>query len=226
MLANKQNINEAVIMTVSFILFFLSSSLFSETPEKAYNKIIENKDLVMSASQKFDINPVFLSAIIYTERTRNYDWTDEAFDEVIARVGQNSSIGFGQIKIKTAYFIEKQISDSTSKFYCGKFYKDNLKISKTPFQLIEKLQNDSLNILYAAAYIRIIQTIWENRGFSINDNPEIIGSLYQLGLFHPNGLLREPHFNPEANEFGKMVKESVELFNIFQNKPIFNIIIE
>jgi len=68
--------------------------------------------MIASASEKFDVNPAYLSAIIYTERTKNFDWTDEAFDEVIARVGQNSSLGFAQVKMKTAYFIEKQLSQS------------------------------------------------------------------------------------------------------------------
>ena len=81
--------------------------------------------------------------------------------------------------------------------------------------LIEKLKNDSLNILYAAAYLRVIQTFWNKRGFSIDDEPGIIGSLYQLGLFYPNGNVREPHFYPKANEFGKKVKESISLFDDF-----------
>ncbi len=193
-------------------LFFCYNLLFSEAPEVAFSKIIERKQLISLAAETFDINASYLSAIIYTERTKNYDWTDEAFDELIARVGQNSSIGFSQVKIKTAYFIEKQLSDSTSVFYCGRKYEKALEVSKSPFQLIEKLKNDSLNILYAAAYVKIIQSFWQNRGYSINDKPEIIGSLYQLGLFHPNGNVREPHFYPKPNEFGNHVKTSINLF--------------
>lgn len=194
------------------ILFFCFCQLFAELPEVTYSKIIERKQLISLASETFDINATYLSAIIYTERTKNYDWRDEAFDELIARVGQNSSIGFAQVKMKTAYFIERQLTDSTSKFYCGNKYENVLGVSKTPFHLIEKLQIDSVNILYAAAYIKIIQTFWQNRGYSIADRPDIIGSLYQLGLFHPNGKVREPHFYPKANEFGKHVKASINLF--------------
>ena len=157
----------------------------------------------------------FLRNFRYTERTKNYDWTDEAFDEAIARIGQNSSLGFSQVKMKTAYFIDRQLSDSTSNFYCGKKYENILEVSKTPFQLIEKLQNDSLNILYASSYLRVIQNFWSKSGYSIDDKPEIIGSLYQLGLFYPNGNVREPHFYPKANEFGKKVKESISLFDDF-----------
>ena len=161
-----------------------------------------------------------LAAIIYTERTQNYDWTDEAFDEAIARVGQNSSIGFSQVKMKTAYFIERQLSDSITGFYCGKKYKNVLQVSETPFQIIEKLKIDSLNILYAAAYLKIIQSFWQKRGYSIDNKPEIIGSLYQLGLFHPDGKVREPHFNPKPNKFGEKVKESLIYFGKFNQETI------
>ncbi len=212
------NIVKGYLFTPLLFFMFLSNQLLAESHEKSYSKIIERKEMIISASEKFDVNPVYLSAIIYTERTRNYDWTDEAFDEAIARVGQNSSLGFAQVKMKTAYFIEIQLSDSTRKFYCGKKYRNILNVSKNPFQLIEKLKNDSLNIMYAAAYLRLIQSFWSKKGYSIDNRPEIIGSLYQLGLFHSNGKVREPHFYPKANEFGRKVKESIKLFRDFKNE--------
>lgn len=196
------------------LIIALSSQLFAESHEGSYSKIVERKEMILSASKMFDVNPMYLAAIIYTERTKNYDWTDEAFDEVIARVGQNSSLGFSQVKIKTAYFIENQLTDSTNRFYCGKKFEHILGVSKTPFKLIEKLKSDSLNILYAAAYLRLIQSFWSMSGYSIDDKPDIIGSLYQLGLFHA-GKVRGPHFYPRSNEFGKKVKDSVSLFEDF-----------
>ena len=117
-------------LTPLLILLILSSQLFSESDEESYSKIIERKRIILSASERFGINPMHLSSIIYTERTKNFDWTDEAFDEMIARVGQNSSIGFCQVKIKTAYFIELQLTDSKSEFYCGKKYEKILQRSE------------------------------------------------------------------------------------------------
>jgi len=212
---NKQSRIKGYLFTPLLIIIIPTIQLFGESHEDSYSKIVERKSMVLSASKLFDVNPKYLAAIIYTERTNNYDWTDEAFDEVIARVGQNSSIGFSQVKIKTAYFIEKQLSDSTSKFYCGKKYERILEVSISPFKLIEKLKSDSLNILYAAGYLRLIQTFWSESGYSIDDKPEIIGSLYQLGLFHSDGNVRKPHFYPRSNEFGEKVKDSVTLFEDF-----------
>lgn len=218
------NILRGYLHTPFLLIFLLSIQVFSESSETTYSKIIDRKKLIITASEKFDINPAYLSAVIYTERTENYDWTDDVFDEVIARVGKNSSLGFSQVKMKTAYFIEKQLSDSTNEFYCGAKYSAILELSKTPFQIIEKLDVDSLNILYAAAYLKIIQSYWNKKGYSIDNKPDIIGSLYQLGLFQLNGKVREPHFNPKANEFGEKVKKALTLFENF-NKNDFNIFI-
>ena len=130
---NYSNIVKGYLFTPFLFLLLLSNQLFAESHEKTSLKIIERKEIILSASKKFDVNPAYLSAIIYTERTKNFDWTDEAFDEAIARVGQNSSLGFAQVKMKTAYYIERQLSDSTSDFYCGKKYENILGVKNSIF---------------------------------------------------------------------------------------------
>lgn len=105
-----------------------------------------------------------------------------------------------------------QLSGSTSEFYPGKPYQNILSISKSPREIIQKLQNDSLNILYAAAYIKIIQNYWQKAGFPINNRPDILGSLYSTGIYKPNGEIRKPNAHPKANMFGKKTLESHTLF--------------
>lgn len=195
------------------ILFY--NSILSSTIDDTQLLILNNKKIIIQAAEAFDINPTYLASIIYTERSLNYDWTDDVFDKALALVGKNSSIGFCQVKLKTAYFIERQLADSNSIFYPGNKYKNILKVNNNPYKIIEYLQVDSLNIYYAAAYLRIIQSFWSMSGFSIDNKPEIIGSLYQLGLFRENGEPREPHFNPQENNFGKTVLASLYLFSDF-----------
>ncbi len=50
---------------------------------------------------------------------------------------------------------------------------------------------------------------------SINDKPEIIGTLYSTGLFYKDNLERNPNSNPKANEFGEKVKIAIRLFPEF-----------
>ncbi|RMG80679.1 MAG: hypothetical protein D6707_06025 [Bacteroidetes bacterium] len=201
----------------SFIIItYLAVGVFSlinaENGEVTLSKIKKYSAYFYKAAKIFNINADYLKAIVYVERTENMDWRDEALDILLAKKGYNSSVGFCQIKLKTAYWIEIQLSDSASEFFPGKKYKALLKISKTNDELIKKLQNDSLNILYAAAYLRIIQSYWTKLGFSIDNKPEILGTLYSAGLFNSDGTIRNPNAKPKENQFGIKV---IKILNIF-----------
>ncbi|KAA3618550.1 MAG: hypothetical protein D8M58_21440 [Calditrichaeota bacterium] len=200
-------------MKTIVVLIFLSFSIYlhAENPDSTKAKIYQNKSIILEAAHKFDINPVYLASIIYVERSYNFSWTDIALDELIAKRGFNSSVGFCQVKIKTAYWIETQITDSLSSFFPRKKYINSLKLSKSPDELFKKLSNDGLNIYYAAAYLRIMQSFWEKSGYSIDKKPGILGTLYSIGLFHNNGKPRKPHTNPMANWFGREVIKSIFL---------------
>ncbi|NCQ18847.1 MAG: hypothetical protein COZ80_10885 [Ignavibacteria bacterium CG_4_8_14_3_um_filter_37_9] len=194
----------------SLILFVVP--LFAERPDVTLLKIKEHKTLIESAARYFEVNPKYLRAIIYVERTLNYDWEDDALDIPLAEEGFNSSIGFSQVKMKTAYWIEVQVNDSKSSFFPGKKYSGLLKVSKSPAEIIKKLQNDTLNIYFAAAYLRIAQSRWSKANYSIDKKPAIIGTLYSTGLFHADGSERKPKDNPKANSFGKKVLQAYQLF--------------
>lgn len=188
------------------VIILCCLSLTAET----LHQLEQHKAIVRLAAKRFQINPLFLSAIIYVERVLNYDWVDEALDLLLARRGYNSSIGFCQVKLKTAYWIEKQLADSSSMFYPGEAYRQILPVSNSPKELIARLSNDSLNIHYAAAYLCIIQSYWQRAGFPIADRPEILGTLYSTGLYRRNGELRLPHAHPKPNYFGEEVLKVLE----------------
>lgn len=189
---------------------FISPKLFCEQSDIAISKIRDHLTYIKSAAKIFDINYKLIASVIFVERTLNYDWEDDALDIILAEAGINSSIGFCQVKLKTAYWIERQLNDSTSIFYPGKKYKDILSKSKSKEELITKLTNDSLNILYASAYLRIIQSRWSIAGYRIDIKTEIIGTLYSTGLFYNDGKERQPHTNPKANKFGR---QTVNAYN-------------
>jgi hypothetical protein len=190
----------------------LATVAIPEEHGKTVKKIKDNYLYITSAAEYFMVNPLILAAIIYTERTLNYDWTDEVFDIALAKLGLNSSIAFCQIKIKTAFFVEIQIADSNRVYFPGFKFCSSIKISRSVEELIDKLTVDSINIFYAAAYLRIIQSYWQRNGLFMDNYPEIIGSLYQVGLFYPDGKERKPRWNPQPNHFGLLVKEAINYF--------------
>jgi len=194
------------------VFFLLLSNLYAEQPDSSFKKIKELYPFFRMASTTFNIDIKTLESIVFVERTMNFDWKDDALDIPLAESGYNSSIGFCQVKMKTAYWVELQLANSSSEFYPGKSYQNIFTISKSPREIIKKLQNDSLNIHYAAAYIRIIQTYWQKAGFPIAERPDILGTLYSTGLYNSKGVIRKPNKNPQANTFGK---KSLEAFGLF-----------
>jgi len=193
-----------------FACFFISIFfLLAEEPDSTLVKLCKQSGSIKYASKIFDIDPIKLKAITYVERTNNYNWQDEYFDDFLAKKGQNSSIGFCQVKMKTAYWIEWQLADSTSDFYPGKKYEEPLSISQSPQEIIEKLENDRINLLYAAAYMRIIQSYWTNKGFSIDDRVDIIATIFSYGIFcRETGDPLKPNNNPKPNWFGVQANEA------------------
>jgi len=199
-------------LIVPVFLFLMNSFILAENPDTSLYKILQNINQFEKAAESLNINTSVLMSVVYVERTLNVDWQDESLDIILARSGYNSSIGLCQVKLKTAYFIEKSFSDTTSIFYPGEEYTNIFQVSKTPEELIVKLSNDSINIFYAAAYLRLIQSFWGTNANSIDEKPDIIGTLYSVGLYDQSGRLIMPHSNPKANYFGLQVLNNLPFF--------------
>ena len=189
---------------ISACFLLVISVLYGEHPDTTLFKLKEQSINIEYASKAFDINDNFLEAITYVERTNNYNWQDEYFDDYLAKKGQNSSIGFCQVKMKTAYWIECQLADSTLEFYPGKKYKYILPVSRSPQEIINKLEDNRTNLLYASAYMRIIQSYWKSKGYPIDDRVDIIATIFSYGIFsRSTGEPLIPNANPKPNWFGR-----------------------
>lgn len=197
-----------------FACFFIAVGfLFAEHPDLTLFKFKEQSANIEYASKTFDIDPLKISSIIYVERVNNFTWQDEYFDDYLAKKGQNSSIGFCQVKMKTAYWIECQLADSLSEFYPGKKYRCVLSVSKSPQEIIDKLKDVRTNLCYASAYMRIIQSYWKNKGYSIDDRVDIIATIFSYGIFsRSTGEPLKPNANPKSNWFGE---QALEIYNRF-----------
>lgn len=55
-----------------------------------------------------------------------------------------------------------------------------------------------------------------NKNFDLfGNNPDIIGTLYSIGMFRDGAKPRKPHAHPKANWFGREVSGAIGLFVVF-----------
>jgi len=69
---------------ITILILLLSTIAFAEHPDTTRSKLEQRAELIESASKMFEINSKILSSIIYTERTLNYTWEDDALDNLLA----------------------------------------------------------------------------------------------------------------------------------------------
>jgi hypothetical protein len=114
------------------------------------------------------------------------------------------------MKEATAVEVENNLKDPTSPYYPGPQYADLLDFPGTAgldasttdasstvqeerFTRMTSQDNHYYNYLYAALYIKEIETQWQNAGFPITNRPDIIATLYNIGFEHSN-----PNANPQV----------------------------
>ncbi len=185
-------------------VLFSVSLLLGQTEGNARRIVSEYHEQISKAADAFEISPRMLAAILYAEHSSNVKFGEFILDNVLAQCGYNSSVGLGQIKVNTAMWIEQQLVDSTA----AGFFRQRVVLirpSRSLEELITRLNDPAINLLYAAAYIRMAQGLWKAdipRMSTERDSAQIFATLYSLGLTDSHGVVRRPHANPKFNEFG------------------------
>ena len=186
--------------------------------EEAQEIISKNSEYIIKYAKMYDVDPQVVAACIYVEQVTNVDWKD-LFDGAIAiKVGLDTSIGVGQVKVSTGRLLEDEgyVEKTTVTEY-----EKLLGINRNDKIAIE-LENEEKNICYVAAYLKYQTDIWEEDYPDITEDIAILGTLYNLGhekrgkgllgyIFGFGNTLRTPHSNPVANAFGDDVKLCYDL---------------
>jgi len=196
---------------IIFSILFLIS--FSKSQQKKQYEvemsILSRGNLIQNASKIFEINPRVLAVIIFTERYLNHNWLDDELDFLLLQFGLNASVGFCQIKFETADWIERQLNWSKSNYYLSEKVHKVIKVSKDRGELAQKLQNDSVNILYAAVFLKMNIERWKSEGsfgkegIDISENVGILGTLYSNGVRRSDANININKFGRKADEFYK-----------------------
>jgi hypothetical protein len=153
--------------------------------------VAKDKHLIDSAAYLTGVEPRLIVAVLVGEQIRLFNSSREAYKKWIGplkilSVETTFSLGVTGIKVPTAQRIEKNLNDSTSPFYLGQKYEHLLdfqtkNIAQERFNRLTSYKNHYYSYLYAALNVKQIKVQWEKSGFPINDRPEILATLYNIG---------------------------------------------
>ena len=171
---------------------FIEWSYFKEA-------VAKDKKYIDSAAAACGVEPRMIVACLVGEQVRLFNSRRERFKDLVAplktlALETNMSFGVTGIKEQTARNIENYLQDPKSPFYCGAKYEHILDYDST--RNYNNAHNDTLSLrvkrlvqykdhyysyLYAGIFIRQIATQWQKAGYPIDDRPEILASIFNLG---------------------------------------------
>ena len=173
----------------------------SKAQIRARRIIEEHAGSIKTAAEEFDVDPVIVAGVIYQEQSTNVNFVDTLADYIGGLLFVNTSIGIGQVRVQTAEELEYKYPQ------LHPIVKSDHVIQSNAVR-VEFLKDPLMNIRYVAAKIAFDQERWKEAGFDISDRPDILGTLYNIeDVKNPK---KEPHANPDSNDFGKGVAENYD----------------
>lgn len=182
----------------------------------------KDKYYIDSAAKVSGVEPRLIVACLVGEQIRLFNSKRESYKKYIGPlkilvVENNFSYGVNGIKETTAQRIEQNLKDKNSKFYLGAEYEHlldydstqnfdaavNEGMSPTVKRLVQ-MKNHYYSYLYTALFVKQIKMQWERAGFPIQDRPEILASLFNLG-FNKSKPKAEPEVGGSSFEVGNTV---------------------
>lgn len=184
---------------------------WEDTPEWQTLKsgLIKDKDLILKVSEEADIDPRILVSSVISEQFRFFTSNRESFKkyfEPLKILGTYTQFSYGisGIKTETAKEIEKNLKDPLSPYYLGKDFENILDYDGYPSEEARLARftdshNHYYSYLYTALYLKQIMAQWNKAGFSIDQRPEVLSTLFNLGFNKST-----PKENPEVG--GSIIK--------------------
>ncbi len=157
-----------------------------------------------------DIKPRLLVEDLIVEQLRLF-FTERAFYKKffapLKILGSQTQFSWGVMGMKeaTAVQVENNLKDSASPYYLGSQYEHLLDfapvnpanasstISEQRFTRMTNSHDHYYNYLYASLYLKELETQWQNAGFPIDNRPDILATLYNIGFEHST-----PNANPQV----------------------------
>lgn len=165
-------------------------------------KIAVAKDthLIDSVAQVTGVEARLIVACLVGEQIRLFNSNREAYKKWIGplkvlSVESQFSFGVTGIKEHTAQRIEGYLKDPSSEYYLGTEYENLLNFStedptKERLDRLTSYRNHFYSYMYAAVFLKQVKVQWERAGYSIENRPEILATLFNVGF---------PQSKPKSN---------------------------
>ncbi|MFM7021355.1 MAG: hypothetical protein ACKOXB_00135 [Flavobacteriales bacterium] len=177
----------------------------------------KDKALIDSVSKLTGVEARLIVCALIGEQIRLFNSKREAYKRWIGplkilSVESKFSLGVTGIKEHTARRIEQCIKDSTSKFYLGKQYEHLLdfqtdSVDRERFQRLTSFRSHYYSYMYAALFIKQMKVQWERAGFPIDNRPEILATLFNVG--YEQSI---PKANPRVGGSGIKIEDKMHSF--------------
>lgn len=162
--------------------------------------VTKDKKYIDSVYHVTGVEPRLIVACLVGEQIRLFNSSRESYKRYIGplkvlALENHLSYGVTGIKNGTALTIERYLAEKDSPFYPGEKYEALLDFDSTVnyatkandtldlrLQRLVQWENHYYSYLYTALFLREIKTQWEKAGYPIDDRPEILASLFNLGF--------------------------------------------
>ena len=144
------------------------------------------------AAADADVPARLIAANLVAEQLRLFFTEREAYKQFfypLKILGPQSQFSWGVMGMKeeTAIIVENNLKDPSSPYYLGPEYEHLLDfktadVQSERFTRMTDQHDHYWSYLYAGLYLKQIMTQWENAGFPIDDRPEILSTLYNIGF--------------------------------------------
>lgn len=161
--------------------------------------VSKDKEIIDSVAKVTGVEGRLIVSCLVGEQIRLFNSNRESYKRYIGplkvlAVESTFSYGVTGIKESTALKIETYLKDPKSVYYLGdKFanlldydtlvnYKNSLNDTlNTRLSRLVQFKNHYYSYLYAALFLKQINTQWRKAGYPLDDRPEILASLFNLG---------------------------------------------
>jgi hypothetical protein len=157
--------------------------------------IVKDTATINTVAQFAEISPRLIVAPLVVEQLRLFSSQRETFKEIfkpLQILGIQSQFSWGVMGLKqeTAIKIEQNLKNPQSIYYLDPSFENSLDFKTQDFdtERFDRIvaKDHYYSYLYTALYFKQIIAQWQKSGFDIENKPEILATLFNIGFEHSN----------------------------------------